>query len=340
MNEAISERDPLGVLATTRPVVEAARHVRINQAAVERVADEIAGLAAAEPGWTDVLHFRDGTWRAAGWVMALDTLNFCFWNPGSESRDPDDRWRVTWQGQTYDGYWALVAALRRAVAEGVEVWSPAALASLTEDEVAQILRPSQPDGIEIPLLPERGSNLRELGRGLRAFSPEPDAAARFIAACDGSAIRLVQRMAEAFPSFNDVATLDGHEIKFFKRAQILAADLHGAFGGEGLGRFDDLDRLTAFADYKVPQVLRGLGVLRYDDRLASIVDRRKLIPAGSREEIEIRAATVWACELIRQTLADRGRAMAAHEIDWALWQAGQSLAPEIPPYHRTLTIFY
>jgi hypothetical protein len=189
-------------------------------------------------------------------------------------------------------------------------------------------------------LAERGANLRQLGRGLLAVSDEPDAAARFIAACDGSAVRLVERVAAAFPSFNDVARLDGRDVKFFKRAQILAADLHGAFAGEGLGRFDDLGRLTAFADYKVPQVLRGLGVLRYDDRLAAIVDRRALIPAGSREEIEIRAATVWACELIRASLAAWGRSMAAYEIDWALWQAGQSLAPEIPPYHRTLTIFY
>jgi hypothetical protein len=337
MNEAISEQDPLGVLAATRTVVETARHVAINQAAVERVADEIAGLAAAEPGWTDALHFRDGTWRTAGWVMALDALNFCFW---SESPDPGDRWKVTWHGQTHDGYWALAAALRRAVEEGVELWSPAVLASLTDDEVAHLLRPSRPEWPQIPLLPERGANLRELGRGLLAFSTEPDAAALFIASCDGSAIRLVERVVAAFPSFNDVATLDGRAVKFFKRAQILAADLHGAFAGEGLGRFHDLDRLTVFADYKAPQVLRGLGVLRYDDRLASIVDRRELIPAGAREENEIRAATVWACELIRAAQAAQGGTLAAYEIDWALWHAGQSLAPDIPPYHRTLTIFY
>ena len=109
-------------------------------------------------------------------------------------------------------------------------------------------------------LPARAANLRELGRGLLAFSAEPDAAARFIADCGGSAIRLVERVVAAFPSFNDVATLDGRAVRFFKRAQILAADLHGAFAGDGLGRFDDLDRLTVFADYKAPQVLRGLGV--------------------------------------------------------------------------------
>jgi hypothetical protein len=269
--------------------------------------------------------------------MALDALNFCFW---SQSPDPNERWRVAWDGQTFDGYWALAAALRRAVAEGVEVWNPAVLAGLSDDDVARILRPSEPGGVAIPLLPERGANLRELGRGLLDFSDELDAAARFIEESDGSAVRLVERVAETFPSFNDVATLDGREVRFYKRAQILAADLHGAFAGEGLGCFDDLDRLTAFADYKVPQVLRGLGVLRYDERLAAIIDRRALIPAGSREEIEIRAATVWACELIRQTLAAHGRAMDAYEIDWALWQAGQFLAPEIPPYHRTLTIFY
>jgi len=332
-----SPADPLGVLETTSRVVEMAEFVEIDDAAIETAAAEIARTNQAPPGWTDDLHFRDGTWRTAGWVLALDALNFCFWGV---SKDPRRRWRVERGGIEYDGYWALVAALRRGLDEGFEPWDPAALANLTDREVAHLLRPSESGSPAIPLLAERGANLRELGRGLLEAYPGGEATTRLIAEAGGSAPKLAGIVARRFSSFNDVATLDGVEVRFFKRAQILVADLHGAFAGAALGRFDDLNQLTAFADYKVPQVWRGFGALRYREDLAQTIDARRLIPAGSREEIEIRAATVWACERIRQSAEAMGSALAAFEIDWALWLAGQSLGPHVAPYHRTETIFY
>jgi hypothetical protein len=60
----------------------------------------------------------------------------------------------------------------------------------------------------------------------------------------------------------------GRQVFLLKRAQIFAADVWGAFGGRGLGAFVDVDALTCFADYRVPVVLRELGVLRYSERLA------------------------------------------------------------------------
>ncbi len=98
--------------------------------------------------------------------------------------------------------------------------------------------------------------------------------------------------------------------------------------------------LTAFADYKVPQVLRQLAILRYVPGLAASIRARTLILAGSREEVEIRAATIWACERLRQRLADLGVHFLASEIDWLLWNRGQSLPPSVEPYHRTVTPYY
>jgi Potential Queuosine, Q, salvage protein family len=65
----------------------------------------------------------------------------------------------------------------------------------------------------------------------------------------------------------------GRQVLLYKRAQIFVADVWGAFGGTGLGAFHDLERLTTFADYRVPVVLRQLGVLRYADDLAHQVTR-------------------------------------------------------------------
>jgi hypothetical protein len=156
----------------------------------------------------------------------------------------------------------------------------------------------------------------------------------------GSAISLVQRVVSELPSFNDVAHYQGCQVRFYKRAQILVADLAGAFHGEGLGSFNNLDQLTAFADYKVPQVLQHLGILVYDHELSERLRRRVDIPAGDPLEVEIRAATIWAVEALRRALARLGRLIPPYQLDWLLWELGQDLPAGVLPYHRTRTIFY
>ena len=101
-----------------------------------------------------------------------------------------------------------------------------------------------------------------------------------------------------------------------------------------------MDRLTAFADYKLPQVLRHLWILRYVPELAHKIDQGILIEAGSPEEVEIRANTICVVDLIRQELEKMGKGLKAFKIDWILWNLGQDEAFKEKPYHRTVTIFY
>ena len=132
----------------------------------------------------------------------------------------------------------------------------------------------------------------------------------------------------------------------------------GAYGGEGLGDFGESVReLTMFADYRVPVVLRGLGVLRYSHSLAGTVARREPIPAGSLRELEIRSCTVQAVERLRHAIATREtKCGPGHEgegretrgevtsvaLDWLLWTKGESARDtEMHKlHHRTLTVFY
>lgn len=66
--------------------------------------------------------------------------------------------------------------------------------------------------------------------------------------------------------------------------------------GKGLGSFDDMDELTMFADYRVPQLLRDAGVMVYSDHLAAIVDNCTELLAGSEEETQIRCAHFFIIE--------------------------------------------
>ncbi|MCO5222135.1 MAG: queuosine salvage family protein [Thermomicrobiales bacterium] len=321
--------DSLAVLRSTRPLIANARSVTIVPDAVEATAALLANAELAPPEWETGIHFRDDTWRTAAWVLVLDALNFCFW---SERPDPELDGH---DGTRYDGYWALVAALRKAIDRGQPLWDADYLLTAPDAELVAIFDPADPDGVPIPQLERRVAHLREVGVGLRETPIE-----ELISAANGSAVALADAVRRRFPSFNDIVLIDGQEVRFLKRAQILIADLHGAFGGAGLGKFHDLHELTAFADYKVPQVLRRFGVLRYSSDLEAALHARQLIPANSPWELEIRAATIWGCELIRQALVAQGKPLMAMEIDWALWLTGQELPAGTEPYHRTPTIFY
>jgi hypothetical protein len=315
--------------------MERATSVRIDQQALRALAADLGPIMHQAPDWHDPRHFTEGTWLTAGWVLVLDAHKFCFWSQAGA------RWQVEWQGRIENGYWALAAALSRAVREGRPLWDPGYLGELTPRDVAHILRPHEDGAPEIPLFPLRVQNLHELARGLREGFPDAEIPVQaLIEAADGSAIDLVRAVTSRFPSFNDVASFQDQEVRFYKRAQILVADLAAAFDGSGLGAFHDLNQLTAFADYKIPQVLRGFKAMVYTDDLAEAIAAHRLIPTGSAWEIEIRSATIWACELLRQILAEEGRLHRATEIDAILWLAGQSLPAEMPPYHRTLTVFY
>jgi len=101
-----------------------------------------------------------------------------------------------------------------------------------------------------------------------------------------------------------------------------------------------MKELTAFADYKLPQVLRHVGVFEYAPGLAEKVDRMLHLDPGSEEEVEIRSNTIWAVELIRQEMTRLEKDVRASEIDWLLWNLGQDDAFRAKPYHRTVTTFY
>jgi hypothetical protein len=85
---------------------------------------------------------------------------------------------------------------------------------------------------------------------------------------------------------------------------------------------------------------RQLGIMVYSDPLREKIDSLQEIPFGCEEEIEIRACTVIAVEMIQKVFKEKGVELLVIEIDWLLWQIGEKKKDEIPPHHRTLTIYY
>ncbi len=333
--------DRLGVLTSTWPIVCTAPQISLHGARVQAVAAQWAATPWPHAPWDTSIHWTEPTQpeRQLNWLALLDALNFCFWSENQEI----PRWQVSWRDAVYNGYNALAAALTRAVVDDHRpLWDAAYLAAMDETTMAEILRPIS-GAPPIPLFPQRVIHTRELGDGLiRSFGGQFMTA---LAAAHGDAVELALLIARHWASFRDVALWQGREVYFFKRAQILVADVAGAFGGEGPGDLANMDQLTAFADYKVPQLLRRLGILTYADDLAERIDTYQPIHPGDPDEVAIRAATVWGVEWLRRELMQvapqqhRG-AVTAAQIDSRLWLAGQLVDATDLPYHRTRTIFY
>lgn len=68
-----------------------------------------------------------------------------------------------------------------------------------------------------------------------------------ISDANGSAATLVNLVVEHFPCFRDEARFEGKTVHFYKRAQILVADLWACFEGQDFGKFFDIDTITMFA---------------------------------------------------------------------------------------------
>jgi hypothetical protein len=319
----------LEILETAEYVTQRSRLVEINQQALVGFSRKLRADEIEVPQWNPLYHFRGSNEETVSYLLVLDSINFCFWPlPGKA------RWEITYQSNQLSGYYGLAAALKKALELGVPISKADYLAELTGDELAEILGGRG----ELPLLDKRLEILNELGHVLQ--SEYGGKALNLVEAAGKSALTLVRLLAAKLASFKDVAKYQGRDIFFYKRAQIFVADLYGAFNGTGRGDFEDIDRLTAFADYKLPQVLRHLGIFNYAQSLSRKVDQQMILDPGSPEEVEIRANTIWAVELIRRELERVGKELRAFEIDWILWNLGQQPEFRARPYHRTLTIFY
>ena len=208
---------------------------------------------------------------------------------------------------------------------------------------------------EMPLLEERRKNLNEVGKVL--VKDYKNSFSNVLLQCNYSAEKLLNLITSTFKCFQDEAEFEGTNVSFYKRAQILIADIWACFEGQGWGHFTDIDHLTMFADYRVPQSLLHLGIMKYTDELLEKLKKGEVIPAGDKLELEIRGNTIWAVELMYQEMVKMAKGdsqfsslppeelssvVNAVIIDYYLWDFAKRELEGITefPFHKTRTIFY
>jgi hypothetical protein len=111
----------------------------------------------------------------------------------------------------------LGSVARAVIDEGLPLFDGTYLARISESDLCHILR----GNVEIPMFQERLDILHEVGSVLVAqFDCN---LINLIRAAENHAVALVRLLVTHFPSFNDIATLDGRTVAFYKRAQLAVA---------------------------------------------------------------------------------------------------------------------
>ncbi|GMS97016.1 hypothetical protein PENTCL1PPCAC_19191 [Pristionchus entomophagus] len=285
------------------------------------------------------------------WVFVLDTLNFSFWP------NEDEEYYVDYKDNREVGYLAMCAAFMKAHEAEIPIYDTDWMVTVTEEALGKILVSGS--GHAIPLLRERFRALKESGQWLNM--KHRGQMMNAVRACGPSAQSLL-RSIMTIESFRDQTMYKGTKVWLLKRAQILVADVYSLLKGSttqevrDLVNYVDIDTITMFADYRVPQALCHLGIMEYSPELRLRLDKKEVMPYGDEMEMEIRGCSIFAVneifkEVIRMRLNDyKGldwyetkRPLFAIDIDVWLWQYRRQHAEEVEehvPFHRCREIYY
>ncbi|KAI1432143.1 hypothetical protein GGR50DRAFT_689183 [Xylaria sp. CBS 124048] len=323
--------------------IDVALDMRATKNAAAFIYDQMTKKEYSTETWSEhELHPKSKNEACVSFIFTMDLLNFSFWS----SRPEGERFAVFYRDKTWTGYWSLVASLQRALEEDIPITDPHFWVNEEEcnlDCLRHVFRSSTDE--EIPLIEARLDCLREAGQVL--YEKYDCSFTKCIEAANGSAAALVNLLAEDFSCFRDEFPYGGRRkpVRFLKRAQILVADVWACFNGESYGAFRDIDKITMFADYRVPQILATLGCIGYSPPLQALIGRKEIIESGSNYEMQLRACSIWCVELLKREIKRQHPEAKVNAIliDFFLYDTMKAMeadGKETMPHHCTRSIWY
>ena len=311
------------ILDSIKYVVDNSNYVVINRNNIDNVIS-LLKESKREP-WlnSDYLDLENFSQEQILFYLILcESLNFCYW-------DSDIKWKIEYKDEWYSGSFGLFYAISKAIKNGYNLLNIEYLENITIEELDEIFKGTT----SIPLLKERFEIIKQLVSEYKQISNITQSMSA------NSDIELLNNIVNHFSNFRDISLYKGREIYFFKRAILLVGDL--ILNNSSISKsVKNDDNMTGCADYKIPQVLRHLGILEYSDDLTTLIDERQEIQHDSEMEVEIRANMLYAIELIKEKLHQNGIDMNSVQIDNALWLLSKNKVFKDKPHHLTRTIYY
>lgn len=302
--------------SSTKYVSENSRYVKINYEILNNIINELDiskikyWLDSNPYGLLDL-----SCEEIIDFLLIYHTIgDYCFWG--------DPKWKIkTQDGKIIDGSYAMLYLLMTRYKEEKSF-------DMSKEEFKEFLK----GNVQIPLLEDRYQNLVIMNNFLRERKMSFYELIKNFYKDE----ELIDFIISNFSYFKDESEYKGRTIYFYKRAQLLASDiLHVRKILEHVKV--DFSHLPGCADYKIPQVMRCMGILEFSDKLANLVDNKIELKEGSEMEVEIRANDLVVLDYMAEKLNERISRMDLNDYIWLL---GQDKSKMNKPYHRTLTKHY
>jgi len=230
-------------------IMKTAKNVFIHETEIKKIATKLADKTEAEGEFwrvsdhiTHPLQYKtDDLPALCQYLFLINSVNFSYWQDPVNGKIEDKF--------TVDGYattMGQVASIRKAMDKYDDFTCPERILSITDEEWVEIYKPD--DGKpRIPLFETRVRILRE---NFKILKEKFDGKIwNLLKKAGYSAVDAANLILENFPSFRDEVENYG----FFKRVQLLIADIWNHCNAKEFTNFNDVDKLSIFSDYRIPQ---------------------------------------------------------------------------------------
>ncbi|MFV0250202.1 MAG: queuosine salvage family protein [Bacilli bacterium] len=310
------------ILSSCKYVVDNAKDVTINYSKIDELIKSTKDIDNSHWLYNSPFGILDFDVKdIVNFLLVYHSVGFSYWgNP---------KWTIKTENGELDGAYAMMYVLINQMKRDKEFLDADNLQRMTREELQEILK----GNIELPLFNQRYDNLISIGKAINERMRGDFYSYIKDITTDNA---LVELIIQTFNVFNDVSSYSDKPVYFYKLAQLLVSDiLHIRALKENINV--DYTHLVGCADYKIPQVLRGMGMLKYSEDLSNMVDNKRELLPNSGHEIEIRASMLVAINVITEKL---NNGICLIIINDFIWLKGQDKTLELKPYHLTRTKFY
>jgi hypothetical protein len=319
------------VLSSLTPVIDSLKKIQINNQEILNVADWIAYEEFPSPQSNKTKKNPEEVIRT---TLLLNTLNFAF-----TDFEKSIKYEIEREGKIFSDSEAMLTQVNEAIASGIKLYDGRVLSSLDMDKLNKIFS----GNIEMPMMSERLEVLNEVGEKLSSkyegdwLNFINEGPRKLYSNGEG----LIERLITEFPRFDDKTVLeDGHEVHFYKLAQLAFWGIHGELSGAGHFIVEDMHKMSAFADYIVPVALEVMKIITYSDGLKNKIMSGEIVERDSRDEVEIRAVSLYATAKLTEEVNKRrpsDKQIIIPQLDYRLWKQYHATHR---PHHLTVTTMY
>jgi hypothetical protein len=294
--------------------------VSIDTSAIEKVASQIQDTPTLD--WDFPYVYSGSIEKTYNYFLVFSALSFYYWGT--------PKWYKSFNKEKLGGSESLFYCLTENIKKGNDFTNPKFISSLNINEFRRLLLGD--DNTELPLIKERFIILKEIAEELSAKYNNS-----FLYLCVQSgfdASRIVEQLVNDFKCFDDKSLFRNREVYFYKKAQESVTLVHEYLANKGESKFLNIDQLTASSDYKLPQILISLGILKVSEDLKQKLYNLYIFHHSDEIIAEIRSSTILAVDMISDKLS-----IQSSDISNKLWNLSQDKSLLSIPYPRTISQF-